>query len=113
MSKRHNFGFDAVSNMLATRNYSALPSVRNSHVEKSPEGEVKLFYNSITLNNGGWKTVTTKSRINDALPVGFYLYQQDFEWFVNTPDGALPFVNGMIIVLEKTEDLIELSKRGE
>lgn len=39
----------------------------------------------ITLNSGGWRTVTTKERINN--PIGMkrnfpYLYQRDSQWFI-------------------------------
>lgn len=37
----------------------------------------------ITLNTGGWKTATTKKRINDAL-VGVSLYQEKFVWYLQS-----------------------------
>ena len=33
-----------------------------------------------TLNTGGWKTVSTKSRINTWSPAG--IYQEDFVWYI-------------------------------
>lgn len=38
--------------------------------------------NTVILNSGGWRTVTTKERINRYLPFGFYLYQEDSIWYV-------------------------------
>lgn len=35
---------------------------------------------TVTLNSGGWKTTTTKSRINRFSP--FYVRQQSFDWYV-------------------------------
>jgi hypothetical protein len=41
----------------------------------------------IILNTGGWRTVTTKDRINKFLPEGFYLYQEKSKWYLSQPDG--------------------------
>jgi hypothetical protein len=41
--------------------------------------------NFITLNTGGWWTPTTKTRMNQAaneFNLGFYIYQEDFQWYV-------------------------------
>jgi hypothetical protein len=45
------------------------------------------------LNSGGWKTITTKDRINDHMPKGFYLRSEKGQWFVN----GVPFFDGMSI----------------
>jgi len=54
----------------------------------------------ITLNTGGWRTVTTKLRMNQAanqFGLGFGVCQRDFEWFVifknpkYTSYGAEPY----------------------
>ena len=37
---------------------------------------------SVTLNSAGWKTVTTKDRMNDHMPAGFQLYSDKGQWFV-------------------------------
>lgn len=57
---------------------------------------------TVTLDSGGWRTVTTKRRMNQASKEwgrGFRVYQEKGEWFVwfcNTPDeDALPFTDGM------------------
>jgi len=54
---------------------------------------------AVVLNSGGWRTATTKSRMNQTsnqYDLGYQVYQQDFEWFVKTRhDGILPFVDGM------------------
>jgi len=60
-----------------------------------------VLYNpdgSLSLNSGGYRTVTTKQRINWALPQGWYLYQKDWEWFITQPDGTdIPFLDGMTV----------------
>ena len=42
----------------------------------------------VTLNTGGWSTVTTKLRMNQAsnqFDLGFHVYQKDWNWFVTVP----------------------------
>ena len=47
---------------------------------------------SVMLNSGGWRTSTTKDRINQYSPVK--VYQKKFEWFLS--DGT-PFEDRMIV----------------
>jgi len=45
---------------------------------------------TVTLNSGGWRSATTKTRINQAasqLDLRFRVYQADFQWFVSV-DGS-------------------------
>jgi hypothetical protein len=35
----------------------------------------------VTVRTGGWRSVTTKSRINEYLPGGFRIIQKDYSWF--------------------------------
>jgi len=49
----------------------------------------------IELNSGGWNTNHTKNCINDLLPSGYKLFQRDFVWYVNTPQGVIDFRDGM------------------
>ena len=42
----------------------------------------------ITLNSAGWRTVTTKLRMNQTsnqFGLDFHVYQKDFDWFVKLP----------------------------
>ena len=54
---------------------------------------------SVTLRNGGWQTVTTKRKMNQAshqFGLGYSVFQKDFSWFVTLPNGAtIPFMDGM------------------
>ena len=56
----------------------------------------------MTLNTGGWYTVTTKERINRALPRVFYLHQEKGRWFVvnRLDDETYVFMDGMRITSE-------------
>ena len=53
----------------------------------------------ITLFDGGWQTVTTKSRLNAILSEngipGEYVFQRAFQWFVSQKGGPIPFFSGM------------------
>lgn len=64
----------------------------------------QLANGSVRLNTGGWKSVTTKDRINGALGdfgLGdFYVYSSKGQWFVGKrPEhvDAIPFTDGMIL----------------
>lgn len=54
----------------------------------------------LELYNCGYKTATTKSRLNAILSehgCGERIYQKDFEWFVSTKEGTVPFTEGMTL----------------
>jgi len=57
---------------------------------------VHVENNIVTLNNGGYLTVTTKARMNQtAMEFGlnFNVYQNKYDWFCRTPQGiTVPFV---------------------
>lgn len=54
---------------------------------------------TITLNTGGWYTVTTKARINDYLPGGVALASIKGRWYLRYFNGRdmVPFNDGMRI----------------
>lgn len=54
----------------------------------------------ITLNSQGYRTYTTKERINWFLPEGYGLFQKRGEWFVQGPGGTEPFKDGMVLASE-------------
>ena len=49
---------------------------------------------SVTLHDGGWKTVTTKDRINRYMPAGYSLYQESGAWYVMRHDSKGVWWNG-------------------
>lgn len=55
----------------------------------------------IILNSGGYRTNTTKTRINQAsnqFRLGFTVSQEKFNWFVTNAIGeTLPFSDNMIL----------------
>ena len=51
------------------------------------------------LFDGGWQSNTTKSRLNALLQAhgcsGEYIFQKNFEWFMNFQGSPIPFFSGM------------------
>lgn len=49
----------------------------------------------VILRTGGWRSVTTKRKMNQAstqFGLGFRVFQHDGDWFVRKPDGGdIPF----------------------
>ena len=48
----------------------------------------------IILNHGGWTSVTTKTRMNQAsnqLSLGFNVWQEHFAWFVSIDGHVIDF----------------------
>jgi hypothetical protein len=49
---------------------------------------------TITLNTGGWATVTTKLRMNQAsnqFDLGYQVYAKNYYWFVDFKGETIPF----------------------
>ncbi|KKL91925.1 hypothetical protein LCGC14_1889860 [marine sediment metagenome] len=48
----------------------------------------------VTLDTGGWRTVTTKTRMMQAanqFDLGYQVFQRDFGWHVKTKAGTFEF----------------------
>lgn len=63
---------------------------------------VVVSYNDrfITLDSGGYQTVTTKRRMNEAsvtFGLGYQVFQVNFSWFVKFNGETIPFEDGMIL----------------
>ena len=61
---------------------------------------VRFNESEITLKTDGWYTQTTKNRMNQAsnqYNLGFSVSQRNYKWYVMTPDGEVPFKDGMTI----------------
>ena len=43
---------------------------------------MQIYRDRIVPTDGGWRTVTTKARLNKYLPRGFRVFQKNFEWFI-------------------------------
>lgn len=53
---------------------------------------------SIVLNSGGFRTTTTKARMNEVLPPGISVWQKRYDWFVTVGGETIPFYDGMIVM---------------
>ena len=66
----------------------------------------------VILNSGGWKTPTTKDRINRFSP--FNIYQEDFRWYVAENykwENGINFSDGMTFYRDEKENCYQL--KGE
>jgi hypothetical protein len=109
MSSKIPTSYREAKAFLGNRNSRNIKGKRSTCVEYSGEN-IEIVYHrtavvtfrpneDMILNDGGWRSVTTKARINDALKGYAYLYQKNFTWYLSECDGARvrPFVNGTII----------------
>jgi hypothetical protein len=58
----------------------------------------------IILRTGGWRTVTTKSRMNQAsnqYNLGYQVFQRHHDWFVSFKDKEVPFGDNEEVVLTR------------
>ena len=83
----------------------------NTKVTYSPERDANYVYlhgnhiatigdTFLELYTCGYKTPTTKSRLNSILKVhgnGARIFQRDFEWFVIDNGNTVPFTEGMVL----------------
>lgn len=75
------------------------------HIVRLHETDIMTYQpdGRICLNSGGWRTVTTKDRLNWFLPNGWRIEQRAKVWYLQTIDSAsktiaeYPFADGMTI----------------
>lgn len=61
---------------------------------------VKFNERLIILNSNGWRTHTTKTRMNQAsnqFGLGFTVYQKDFDWFVAYKGETYSYNDGITL----------------
>ena len=62
---------------------------------------VSFDADTVTLNSGGYQTVTTKRKMNQAsnqFCLGYGVYQKDYHWYVDLPNGkTVEFYDGITI----------------
>ena len=51
----------------------------------------------VVFNSGGWRTSTTKQRLNRYGPANTYIHQHKFNWFITTDAGTQPFYDGFTL----------------
>lgn len=61
--------------------------------------KLNTYNNEVELFTGGYHTVTTKKWLNKYLPHGVYVYQKDWDWFINQDGQNIPFTEGIKLSL--------------
>lgn len=79
----------------------------NTYLVKTDEGAIVRFHatniltftrKGVTLNSGGYRTYTTKERINDLLPRGFSIYSNKGIWYLRSgEEDTATFADGLTI----------------
>jgi len=60
---------------------------------------VRFNARRIILDTGGWRTSTTKARMNQAANqygLGYCAYQKDFAWYVEYQGKTLPYLGSVM-----------------
>ena len=57
---------------------------------------------ALTIKDGGWQSVTTKSRLNallDEFVPSMGIFQKDWVWYIrdSLDDSVVPFISGMTV----------------
>lgn len=62
----------------------------------------------LRLDTGGWRTVTTKRKMNQAanqFGLGFTVFQRDHDWFFTTKAGEFAWGDDRVIVIDRASGL--------
>jgi len=83
-------------------NYATTVSTHGNFTEVIYHSTIIVKWNldSIILDSAGFKTRTTKMKMNQAanqFNLGYSVYQVDFIWFVEFHGQTIPFRDGMIL----------------
>lgn len=100
--------YDAAESFLrAGRNPDRRKVANNTHLRWTPDGfavrlhetDVVVYHpnGSYTLRTGGWQSMTTRTRFDAFLPRSIAVRSVKGRWFVSTPNGSVPFYDGMRI----------------
>ena len=67
----------------------------------------------VVLNSGGYRTNTTKRRMNQAslqYLLGFEVYQVNFQWYVSLGEEIAPYYDGIVIDTRELTISLELKE---
>lgn len=88
---------------LGHRTERTIPSIRATCLRRFDENTIVLVYHftyvvtyyrdgRVLLDSGGWRTATTKARMNEYSPVS--VHSKRGKWIVTTRSGdAIPFID--------------------
>ncbi|MAH49257.1 hypothetical protein CMI37_25755 [Candidatus Pacearchaeota archaeon] len=88
------------------RHMTTIESINGRIYVRYWDTDVVQFDNQwITLDHGGYKTQTTKLRMNQTASqfgLGFGVYQKNYKWFVTCPQGdVIPWGSGRRVTLSR------------
>lgn len=98
--------YQTLNEKLTGRNSKSRKLANNTYAERRSDGSIAIKLhstdvvtfkpdNSVVLNSGGWKTHTTKERINSFAPVR--LWQKSGRWFLGSNGSTIEFADGLTI----------------
>lgn len=102
---------DALTIKLHNTEIVKIYSINTNPLNQVHSGKIKL-------NHGGWQTVTTKRRMNEAsdafMPggMGFKVYQKDFEWYIQRDNGDTYHWEGQFITFNADPATVKLKQRN-
>lgn len=100
------FTGNEVSTRLDTSTLMGQPSLRALYltyhrtVVANTTIDTRRSITATTIRHNGWKTPTTKNRINAWLSLyhpGCYVYQHNHDFYLSTPTGNYPFTGPLTI----------------
>jgi len=64
---------------------------------------IEMYLDRVILHDAGYRTFTTKERLNWFLPLGVNLYQKNYNWYISNNWGMAPFIyqDGVIVYTDK------------
>jgi len=99
MNNAIRYGRDMFKQNTSVQHYTTETGEREAIVHLHGNHIATVEKNFLRLFDGGWQTVTTKSRLNalcNEFAVARFdgVFQQNFVWFINTANGVEDFDNG-------------------
>jgi hypothetical protein len=94
---------DDIRRILSGRSSRKL--AHNTWAELDDDGSVGIRFHAtrilefqpdgrFAVDTGGWRTVTTKQRLNALLPAGYRVHAERFAWKMTTPEGVFDLEDG-------------------
>lgn len=100
-SSAKEFLGDCESRMVRSKRATTVKKVDNTYQIIYHSTPVVTFHpdDSITINSGGWRSATTKNRINEAIGKIAVVWQNKFEWYLfdRTTNTKSDFEDGIRI----------------
>lgn len=93
--------------IMSRRNKFTLKNKRSTYLRRINDTIEMVYHNTpvvtyhpdntISLNSGGYHTVTTKARMNSALGNKGYVFQKNHKWYFHANGFSHSFIDGIRI----------------